>query len=453
MARRKNQSTDKDKGADRYLQKRADGRYRYRRRVPDRFAAVDRRGFVRISLHTADLAVARLRRDAQEKADDEHWAALAAGGEAEAARARYEAARARAAALGFAYAPAAVLAASEPLSALVARIEALAARGGADAPALDIDALLGEAAEPRLTVSAAFSLYYRDVAAGERLSKSPKQYKSWKKVKERARANFIAVVGDKPIDDITRADAQKFWRWWQARVEAGEALPNTAARDFGNMRKLFADVMRWIDKPDAPNPFRNLSFTDPAPASRPPFPTAWIAEKFLAGAALAGLNPEARRVLLAMIETGARPSEIANLRADGIRLDAGVPHIRIAPAKGLEIKTRSSIREIPLVGVSLAALAAQPEGFPRYFDRPDALSATLMKYLRANGLLPGPAHGVYSLRHSFEKRMAEAGLDYGLRCLLMGHKTDRPTYGDGGALSWRAGELAKIALPFDPAVV
>lgn len=451
MARRKAQRTDKI--ADRFLQKRADGRYRYRRRVPDRFAGVDPRGWVRVSLHTADLAVARLRRDAQEKADEEHWAALSAGTAAEAARARYEAARARAAALGFAYAPAEALAASEPLSGLVARVEAIAARGGAGAPAIDIDALLGEAPEPRLTVSAAFEIYYRDVAAGERMAKSPKQYKSWKKVKERAKANFIAVVSDKPLEEITRADAQKFWRHWQARVEAGEVLPNTAARDFGNMRKLFAEVMRWVDRPDAPNPFRNLSFTDPAPASRPPFPTVWIAEKFLGGPALAGLNPEARRVLLAMIETGARPSEIANLRPDGIRLDAAAPHIRIAPAKGLEIKTRSSIREIPLVGVSLAAIAAQPEGFPRYFDRADSLSAVLMKYLRENGLLPSPAHGVYSLRHSFEKRMAEAGLDYGLRCLLMGHRTDRPVYGDGGSLSWRAAELAKIALPFDAAVV
>ena len=451
MARRKAQPTDKI--ADRFLQKRADGRYRYRRRVPDRFAAADPRRWVRLSLRTADLATARMRRDAQERADDEYWASLIAGTAAEAARARYEAAKARATALGFAYAPAPLLAAQEPLSGLVARVEALAARGGADAPALDIDALLGEVPEPRLTVSAAFELYFRDIAAGERRSKSPKQYKSWRKVKERARANFIAVVSDKPVEDITRADAQKFWRHWQARVEAGEALPNTAARDFGNMRKLFAEVMRWVDKPDAANPFRNLSFADGAPDTRPPFTVAFIADHFLRGDALAGLNPQARRIFLAMIETGARPSELANLRPENIRLDAAVPHIRIAPTKGLEIKTRSSIREIPLCGVALAAIAAQPDGFPRYFDRPDALSAALMKHLKAKGLLPTPRHGVYSLRHSFEKRMAEAGLDYGLRCLLMGHKTDRPVYGDGGSLSWRAAELAKIALPFDAAVV
>lgn len=43
--------------------------------------------------------------------------------------------------------------------------------------------------------------------------------------------------------------------------------------------------------------------------------------------------------------------------------------------------------------------------------------------------------------------MLEAGLDYGLRCLLMGHKNSRPTYGDGGSMIYRRDELLKIAHP------
>ena len=41
-------------------------------------------------------------------------------------------------------------------------------------------------------------------------------------------------------------------------------------------------------------------------------------------------------------------------------------------------------------------------------------------------------------------------IDYGLRCLLMGRKTDRPAYGDGGSLAYRRDELMKIVHPFDP---
>jgi len=33
--------------------------------------------------------------------------------------------------------------------------------------------------------------------------------------------------------------------------------------------------------------------------------------------------------------------------------------------------------------------------------------------------------------------MLEAGLDYGLRCTLMGHRNPRPKYGDGGSLKYR----------------
>ena len=45
--------------------------------------------------------------------------------------------------------------------------------------------------------------------------------------------------------------------------------------------------------------------------------------------------------------------------------------------------------------------------------------------------------------------MQEANVDYGLRCLLMGHKTDRPAYGDGGSLAYRRDELLKICLEYD----
>ena len=43
--------------------------------------------------------------------------------------------------------------------------------------------------------------------------------------------------------------------------------------------------------------------------------------------------------------------------------------------------------------------------------------------------------------------MLEAGLDYGLRCTLMGHCNPRPEYGDGGSLKYRRDELLKITHP------
>lgn len=162
-----------------------------------------------------------------------------------------------------------------------------------------------------------------------------------------------------------------------------------------------------------------------------------------------GLNEQAALIVYALIETGCRPSEIANLEQDDILLDHAVPHIRIRPKANREIKTRSSIREIPLVGVSLEAMRQAPKGFERYRDKNNLLSASLMKAFKHRGLLPSPQHRIYSFRHSFEKRMLEAGIDRDLRMTLMGHSKARPEYGDGGSLEFRRNQLLKIAHPVD----
>lgn len=150
-----------------------------------------------------------------------------------------------------------------------------------------------------------------------------------------------------------------------------------------------------------------------------------------------------------MIETGCRPSEIANLTPDDIRLDTDVPYIRIRPHQGMEIKTESSIRDIPLVGVSLLAIKHCPEGFPRYRDKNDSLSQILMKTFRTHNLFPTDQHVIYSFRHAFEKRMLEAGLDYGFGCMIMGHRNTRPKYGDGGSMEYRRDQLLKIVHPVE----
>lgn len=434
---------------DRYLQKRSDGGYRYRRRIPDRFASIVGSKWSRCSLRTGDLALARQRRDAQERADDELWGALVAGDARPAALARYEAARLRAQALGFQYATAADLAATAPLDEILRRFTALGQAGGAAAPSRDIDALLGLVDLPVILVSDAFRIYTDEIEAGQRARKSPAQYASWLKVKKRAVANFIAICGDVPVTDIGRAHAQKFHKHWLDRVAAGDVGVSRAERDFGNIRALWRDYMRYAGLAEEPNPFRNLSFGKEFKQSRPPIPADWITKKILKRGALAMIKDEARAILLIMIETGARPSEICNLPPDHIRLDAKVPHIKIAPTKGFEIKTDSSVREIPLLGVALAAMKKHPNGFPRYRDKATSWSNLVNKRLREHKLLPKGC-SVYSLRHSFEDRMKEAGVDEGLRRQLMGHADSRPRYGGGGAMEWRRDELAKITLPFDP---
>ncbi len=163
---------------------------------------------------------------------------------------------------------------------------------------------------------------------------------------------------------------------------------------------------------------------------RPAFSTEWLKNRILAPNALAGLNAEARCVLLAMINTGARPSEIINLVGNNIVLDSPIPHIRIRP-EGRNLKSNNAQRDIPLLGVSLQAMREFPEGFPRYFDSL-SFSATANAFLAKNGLKETEEHVVYSIRHSFEDRLRKANVDDRIRAELFGHSFHRVKYGATG---------------------
>lgn len=89
--------------SDRYLIKR-DRRYVYRRRVPKSVSALDDCApFIQIALKTADIAVARMKRDLLEEADNLFWAELSLKDDVEKARLHYQSAQKRVEALGFAY--------------------------------------------------------------------------------------------------------------------------------------------------------------------------------------------------------------------------------------------------------------------------------------------------------------------------------------------------------------
>ena len=434
---------------DQYLKQRGD-RWHYVRRVPLAFAEQDRRGTIRTALGTSSLEVARARRDALAEADDAYWASLVTA-PGEAALHRYRAAKKRAMAKGFLYTPIDLLA-EQPVEQVVERIKAV---GGGDAPAQeDVEAVLGAVPPSAPLVSKAFEIYCDEIAVSETLGKSPEQAASWRKVKRRAVNNFIAICGDLAMDAIEREHARAFYNWWSDRLkptaEGRRLNPNSANRDLGNIRKLFAAFWEYEGEEDRENPFRNLRFAATVKNEVPPFEPDFIERHILEPGVFDGLNAEAALIVYALIETGCRPSEIANLTADQIVLDDEVPHLRIRARTDRELKSGSSNRDIPLLGISLEAMRAAPNGFPHYRDKGALLSASLLKAFRTRELLPTPAHRIYSFRHSFEKRMLEANLDYGLRCKLMGHRNSRPEYGDGGSLSFRRDELVKITFAVSP---
>jgi integrase len=450
--------TQKDQ--DRYLQLRA-GNYQYSRKVPTSVAHLDDRApLIRQSLKTTDLALARAKRDLLEEADDLLWASSLVGAPKDPARQRHQIAMRRAEALGFTYRPAHVLAATASIEDIRERFDAFSP---SRMPAPTGHAIVGMVETPAVTVSEAFDIYVDEIVPDELLNKSEAQRAQWKKVKQRAVNNFIELVGDKAMIDINRDDALKLHTLWRKRIAPKDRdvrashSASSGNRDIGNMRVLYDAYFSHVGDHDRVNPFARLSFKVSKKRSRPPFPTDWITGTIMRPGAMATLNDQARAIVLVLIETGARPSEIANLRPETIRLQHHVPHIAIEPHDDpddpREIKTASSERIVPLVGVALAAMQRHPAGFPRYRNRENHLSGALNKYFQDNGLFPSAKHKIYSFRHSFEDRMKEAGLDDELRKMMMGHTIDRPHYGSGGSLKWRLDELRRIELPFDPVIV
>ncbi|PWL35271.1 DUF6538 domain-containing protein [Marivita sp. XM-24bin2] len=412
-----------------------------RRRVPARFASVEPRREVWVSLKTDS------RQQATKKAPAV-WDSLVAGWEAQLAgrsedgAVRLETARAIAASHGLTYKPARDLE-ELPLEELLARVEVLQRRDGT-INAVAAPAVLGTVEIPSMTVSEALAEYWALTPDRVR-GKSADQKRRWENPRKKAVRNFIDVVGDRPVAALTRANFLDFRSWWLERIAEENLTPNSANKDLIHL----ADVLRSVDELkglDLDLPLHKLTLKEGDKAERVPFSDSWVQEKLLADGALAGMNDEARAILVGMINTGYRPSEATGLTADRIRLDHEVPHLVIAADPTRQIKNRTSRREIPLTGISLEVFRAFPAGFPRYREKPASLSGTVNSYLRENGLMESDRHVMYSLRHSFEDRMLRGRIDERIRRELMGHALGRQKYGQGGGLSFKAGELARIAI-------
>ena len=222
----------------------------------------------------------------------------------------------------------------------------------------------------------------------------------------------------------------------------------------GMLRRYYED----LDHPDPPRPYAGVTIGDrhAQPGRKKEVSVDWITERWLKPEALDGLNDEARDILLISIETGCRQLEFLDLPPRAFRLNVAIPHLLIAN-EGVdeneedrrEIQNVHSQREVPLVGLALAAARRHREGFPRCCHTRN-YSAAVNKFMRENGLLPeGVTIG--GLRHTWESRLKAAGVPMDDRGEIMGHSVKevrgREVYGDDLGLQTRWNVVAKIALP------
>ncbi len=404
--------------------------YYYNRRVPEHVRELDTRDTIRVSLKTDSKAIARQRAAAFNEQVEAYWLDLVKNNKPH-DNAVFDKTLKIARQMGFAYQPMSMVA-NLPILELVERLLVLK-----NATTPQVEAVLGSKPLPSHTLKIALEKYW-GYSKDKLLNKSEDQVRKWKNPRIRAIKNFIKVVGNKTITNINREDILAFRDWWLKRIDKDKMNPDSANKDFIHLKVVLETVSDNLKlELDITNLFKKIKIKSRHKQTRLPFSDEQI-KAILNSPKLEKLDEDQKWFIYAAAGTGARPSEIVGLLPSDIHTHADVPFISIKDRKERELKTPHSEREIPLIGPALEAFKNKPEGFQRYSAIPDNLTNIINKFLRSNGLYPSEKHTLYSFRHSFQDRLLAVDAPDRVQAELMGHRFNRPKYGNGPSLSQKA---------------
>lgn len=415
-----------------HIQKRGKWYY-YRRRVPTHIAYLDDRNEVKISLKTQNIKEALIRAEIYNTEIEKFWKALVQAGNAANKMEKYQAAVQLAKAHGFAYKTSEQIPQGF-LDEVLQRVKKTR-----DCPP-EVEALLGGVDEVSIPLSECCDLYW-PLITDRLVDKSPHRVTKWKNPRKAAMEAFIKVVGDKSLSSISRSDVLAFRSYWSKRIAEGLSA-DSANKQLLHVKDIMQNVAIHNELQVEIEPLFVKTRFKYVPKSRPPFEASFVQNILLPG--LSGLNDRDKMVVYAMADTGARESEIFGLRPQDIYLNEDIPYIHIQPYEGYQLKTRTSERQIPLVGTALVAFQQNPNGFT-HAGNPDVFSAIVNNYLRDNKLKPSSRHSAYSLRHTFKDRLRDLEAPEEIIDGLMGHKKSGPKYGRGHKLETKHGWLSKMA--------
>lgn len=171
-------------------------------------------------------------------------------------------------------------------------------------------------------------------------------------------------------------------------------------------------------------------------------------------------NPDLRLILGMVLDTGMRLSEATGLSLADIYLDAKIPYVSIKEdaKRNRRLKTKHSIRKVPLVGMSLWAaqeavkLAAKDQtmAFPRYCTeegvKGDNASNAGNNWIKSR-LKVGKT--IHSFRHSMNDRLLEVECSEPVIEAICGWGDDDKMtrhYGQGASLEKKLEYLSKVVL-------
>lgn len=242
----------------------------------------------------------------------------------------------------------------------------------------------------------------------------------------------IKCLGCRPIDQYTSADAAKYRDWL---VEKGLAS-SSVKRVFSSVKAIVNLAINELGV-DVKNPFAGVYLASRGDAKKRK-PLSSQSLKLLQKACMEADDDDLRWLIALISDTGMRLAEAAGRHVDDIVL-GDVSYVCVKPHAWRSLKTVSSERRIPLVGVSLWAakrIKARSNSycFPRYVDgikcNSNSASAALNKWLKAATKQDVVIHG---LRHTFRDRLraVEAPLDMVDRLGGWSLQSVGQSYGDG----------------------
>jgi len=394
------------------------------RRVPKEFSCIEKRRFVTLTTGVAivddpkGVAAQRIVRELDDTLFA-FWRDRKAGCNTEGTR-RYSEAVKLSREVGFPYRPNHELLID--VHGLVERLEALEARHSTVKKA-EAFAAIGAVAKPAVMLSAMIDIY-KELNIAEISRRSPAQQHRWDTSRKTALDAFIEIIGgDRPMSELDFETVMSVNAHVQKRIANKEIVHDTANKLIGRVAALWRDINRQ-KRLNLPDCFHGTRIKGGEDSQRVAFPVSHVQDKILAPGMFYALNDEARDLIYLVAETGIRPSEAVNVLPHHIVLNNDVPYLKIVAEKRVT-KTKSSPREVPLVGLALEVMRRHPKGFPRYYDKAASLEALVSKAFRARGLILEDGQSFYSLRHTFENRLQAARAPE----KVIRHKWHREKYG------------------------
>lgn len=290
--------------------------------------------------------------------------------------------------------------------------------------------------KPPMTLERVFYLYLRDKQAaglsGDKLRQLEQRI-------ERLRLDVKACLGEplwkyRTLEEIRRRDANALRDYLLQRL-----APSSVQRVM-NILKAAVNHVILEEELTCRNPFTAIKIADAGGSKQDRLPLSEEDMALLYPAYES--NPEAYALFLTLADTGARLAEIVGLEVQDV--DWETQSIQIRPNSLRGLKTKNSTRHVPVSPRALHALGTLTQAsasretpiFQRYSGTRgnDRASAMLMKRLRSQ--ISDKKKTIHSLRHRMKDRLRNSNCPEALSLAILGHSqnTIADNYGAGYAL-------------------